>query len=318
MTTTEHPMVVGVFRDHSQAAQAIDELHSAGFRDEKIRMKQMATASGLLDSSTSNLIGHEAESQTLPEELMNKGMSQDEAHYYQQEFEAGHSVVLVEAHEHQQEARAILQHHGAYDASWAGVSLRAAGATPRDEQDRREALSLQPLSGHNPTGSHHTPHKQTEDSRTIPVREEVLQAHKQLVQIGEVVLRKEVITEEKTITVPVSREELVIERLPASSQPAGQPAQKGGTPALDETLKEKGGKLALDESLKEGGTLRIVLREEQVRVEKYPVVREEILVSKRQIEETKHISDTVKREKVHIEQVGKAHIQEGKGNPVSD
>jgi stress response protein YsnF len=297
MTTTEHSMVVGVFRDHIQAAQAIDELHSAGFHDGKIRMKQTATVSGLLDRSQSNLTGHEAGGRTLPEELMEKGMSQNEANYYQQEFEAGNSIVLIEAHEHQQEARAILQHHGAYNASWAETRLGTS---------------------HNPAGGHRTPHEQTKEGRTIPVREEVLQAHKQLVQIGEVVLRKEVLTEEKTITVPVSREELVIERLPAPSQPADQPAQKGGTPALDETLKEKGGKLALDEALKEGGTLRIVLREEQVRVEKYPVVREEILISKRQIQETKHLSDMVKREEVHIEQVGKAHIQQNKGNPVSD
>jgi len=271
MTTTEHPMVVGVFQDHTQAAQAIDELHSAGFLDDKIRLKQTATVSGLLDHPANSLIGYEAESRTLPDELMDKGMSQDEAHYYQQEFEAGHSVVIVEAYEHQEEARAILQHYGAYDASWAGT-------------------------GHNPD-------ELAEGNRIIPVLEEVLQVHKQMVQIGEVVLRKEIITEEKTITVPVSREELVIERLPASSQSPAQPIQAGEM---------------LAEALKDGETLKIVLHEEQVRVEKYPVVKEEILISKRQIEETKHFSDAIKREEVHIEQVGNVHIHENDGSPSSD
>jgi uncharacterized protein (TIGR02271 family) len=272
MTTTQHPLVVGVFRDHTQAAQAIDELHSAGFRDEKIRVKQTATVSGLLDRPVRSLTGNETESRTLPDELVDKGMHPDEAHYYQQEFEAGHSVVIVESYEeHQQEAHAILQRNGAYDASRAGIS--------------------------------HSRYEQAEGDRIIPVLEEVLQAHKQLVQIGEVVLRKEVITEEKTITVPVSREELVIERLPTSSQPSDQPVQEEKT---------------LEKAPKDGETLKIVLHQEEVRVEKYPVEKEEIFISKQQIEETKHFSDTLKREEIHIERVGNVHIRENDEDTAQD
>jgi uncharacterized protein (TIGR02271 family) len=262
MTTTEYPMVVGVFRDHTRAAQAINELHSVGFRDDKIRVGKAATASGLLDNLACRWTGFDAESRTLPDELVDKGMSPDEANYYQQEFEAGHSVVIVEAYGHQQEARDILRRYGAYDASQAGT--------------------------------HHNPYEQTEGDRTIPVREEVLQTHKHLIETGEVVVRKEVITEEKTITVPVRREELVIERRPTSPQSPDQPVPEGKI---------------LDETLKDGKTLKIVLHEEQVHVEKYPVVKEEVFISKRQIEETKPFSDTLKREEVRIERVGKVHIQ---------
>jgi uncharacterized protein (TIGR02271 family) len=95
---------------------------------------------------------------------------------------------------------------------------------------------------------------------------------------------------------------LVIERRPASPQPSDQPVQEGKT---------------LDEALKDGKTLKIVLHEDQVRVEKYPVVKEEIFISKRQIEETRPFSDTLKREEVHIERVGKVHIQENDQNAVS-
>jgi uncharacterized protein (TIGR02271 family) len=55
--------------------------------------------------------------------------------------------------------------------------------------------------------------------------------------------------------------------------------------------------------------LRIVLREEQVRVEKQTVVKEEILISKRQVQETKHIDETLRREEAHIEHVGDVKIQ---------
>ena len=52
-----------------------------------------------------------------------------------------------------------------------------------------------------------------------------------------------------------------------------------------------------------------MLREEQVRVEKVPVVKEEIFISKRQIQETRHIEETLKREEAHIERVGNVNIQ---------
>jgi hypothetical protein len=172
MTSLDHPIVVGVFHDHTQAARAIDELHSAGFLDEKLRMKKTATVSGLLDRPRSNAIGYATENMPLPDELMDKGLSQNEAYYYQQEFEAGHSIVVVEAYEHQQEARSILQRYGAY-----GISTYI---------------------------------EQTESERSIPVRVEVLEARKQWVQIGDFVLRKEVVTEEKTITEPIRREKLIV------------------------------------------------------------------------------------------------------------
>ena len=135
--------------------------------------------------------------------------------------------------------------------------------------------------------------EKAEGDRIIPVREEVLRAHKHLVVTGEVVIRKQVITEEKTITVPLTREELVIERRPGPGELPAQPVHE------EETL---------EEVLREGGTLRIVVREEQVRVEKYPVVKEEIFITKRQIQETQHISDTVKREEAYLERVGKVNL----------
>jgi uncharacterized protein (TIGR02271 family) len=74
---------------------------------------------------------------------------------------------------------------------------------------------------------------------------------------------------------------------------------------------------ALDEILKDGETHRIVLHEERVRIEKYPVEVEEVFVSKRQVEKTKHFSDTLKREEVHIERVGNVHILVNDGDAAS-
>jgi hypothetical protein len=44
--------------------------------------------------------------------------------------------------------------------------------------------------------------------------------------------------------------------------------------------------------------------EEEIRVEKTPVTREEVTLKKRQVQDTEHVSDTVRREEARIEQTG--------------
>lgn len=257
MATMERPIAVGVFRDRALAKQAIDELRHTGFRDDEISVDGHAAGTGgLLDHLASTLMGQHATDGNFSDELMSKGIPGDEADYYQHEVEDGHTVVVVESYGHQQKAHDILYRFGAYDSS-----NRAA---------------------------------QPESDRIIPVREEQLRVHKQVVPIGEIVVRKEIITEEKTITVPVTREELVIERRAGSAQPTEQTLQEDVT---------------LSEVLPEGGTLRIILHEEQVRIEKQTVVKEEIFISKRQIQETKHIEETLRREEAHIERAGEVTIR---------
>src|SRR5947208_15842521 len=80
----------------------------------------------------------------------------------------------------------------------------------------------------------------------------MLRTYKERVQRGEVRLRKEVVTESQSIQVPVTREELVIERTPGSGQVTGE--------------------IGRDEEI------RVPLSEERVRVEKQPVVNEEVRV----------------------------------------
>jgi uncharacterized protein (TIGR02271 family) len=261
MATTERPIAVGVFRDRSLARQAINELRHAGFRDDEISVNGHATRAGsLIDHLTSTFTGQGAEDGRLSDGLVSKGVSENDAAYYQQEVEAGHTVVVVESYGHWQEARDTLYRFGAYDAS-----------------SHRE-----------------------EGERIIPVREEELRIHKQKVPTGEIVVRKEIITEDKTFTVPVTREELVIER--RSGQSSEQAVYQGELH---------------DEVLKDGGTLRILLHEEQVLIEKRPVVKEEILIGKRQIQETKHIEETVRREEAHIEREGDADIKGNEGEEIS-
>lgn len=116
--------------------------------------------------------------------------------------------------------------------------------------------------------------------RTMQLREEELQARKQQVEAGQVEIRKDVVTEQRTLNVPVRREEVVIERRPTERRPADRP--------IGET----------------GETIRVPVREEQVSVEKRPVVTEEVEIGKRQVQETETVSDTVRREEARIQGEG--------------
>jgi uncharacterized protein (TIGR02271 family) len=117
---------------------------------------------------------------------------------------------------------------------------------------------------------------QRQEQNNIQLLGEVLRVHKERVDRGEVRLRKEVITETQTVQVPVTREELVVERRPAdqATSPAG----------------------SIGES-----EIRIPLSEERAAVDTSTVVREEVAVGKKPIQEVRDLTGEVRREELVVE-----------------
>ena len=150
--------------------------------------------------------------------------------------------------------------------------------------DRRSASTL-PDSGR-PTGTAGMRTRETgpETGERIELREEELRAQKRSVEAGEVGIRKEVVTEQQSMEVPVTREEVYVERRPVE------------------------GREVSDRPIGEGENIRVPVREEQVTVEKQPVVREEIDIGKRQVQDTEQVSGTVRREEVRIEGEGDVDV----------
>ena len=111
----------------------------------------------------------------------------------------------------------------------------------------------------------------------VPLKEEQLEVQKRARQGGEVRVVKEVVTERKHVQVPVTREEVHVERVPASGAPA----------ASDERIA--------------GDTVRVPVREEEIQVTKRPVVREEVRVSKQAHTEQRDVDETVRKEKAKVE-----------------
>ncbi|GAC1648843.1 MAG: hypothetical protein NVS9B15_07820 [Acidobacteriaceae bacterium] len=162
----------------------------------------------------------------------------------------------------------------ALSGSAAGLGNRSAGFGS-DNLERRE----EDIAGLRTGETEYRDNANRETGRDrIQLLSERLQVNKQRDQSGEARLRKEVITEQQNITVPVEREELVIERNPVNE-----------------------GQVAAGSQIGTDREIRIPLSEERVNVNKQPVVREEVTIGKKTVQEERNVSDSVRREELRVE-----------------
>lgn len=300
--------VVGVFNDSSSAQQAVRALKDAGFTDEQIgvvtqdssgstagestgshitegALAGVATGAGvgalwalgiaanivpgigpvisggILASILASAAGGAAIAGVVGA-LVGLGIPEEDAHYYEGEFKAGRTLVTVKAETRSEEAWAILSRFGAYNRQ----NSEATGVN-RDASDMK------------------APGRYTDAGKTVQVHEEQLRASKTPVKTGEVHVRKDVISEQRTIQVPVTREEVVIEHRPASG------TRRGGSVGNSEEI-------------------RIPVSEERVNVSKETVTTGEVSVGKRQVTENQQVSGTVRKESVHVEKEGDVTVRE--------
>jgi len=247
--------------------------------------------------------------------LTGLGVPEDEARFYESEVQSGNILVTVKADNRYNEAASILQRFGGRNsgnrgatqtagmAGTAGVAATAAtrtAGTTGEQHAHPHAHSSGEQHTHPHTPDHEHADAQTravnttggatrntQGEQTVQVREERLQVNKEAVQAGEVQIRKEVVTEQQTINVPVSREEIVIERRNVTDRPSDRPIAEGA----------------------ETDTVRIPLREERVHVEKTPVVTEEVSIGKRVVTENEQVTESVRKEQVRLEQEGDVNIR---------
>lgn len=121
------------------------------------------------------------------------------------------------------------------------------------------------------------------EAKTLSLRKEELDIDKKRVQTGDVEIGKEIIEEPKIVDVPVAHEEVIIERKDLNNEISD-------SPITDEE------------------TIHIPVSEEQVDVDKHTVLTSEITARKRTVEDTKHIEETLKREKAKVHSNGNATI----------
>jgi len=254
--------IAGLFHNDSQAEDAIEELHNDGFSESEIGIATSRNSSVNEPSphesfwdKVAGLFGTHEHGETrseLQETLGASGVPEPQSEYFNRALDDGYILVTVRtSSDRAEEARLILEKEGAeLEEGNAAIGSRV----------KRSDL---------------------EGEQRIHLVSEVLRVHKEMVRRGEVRLRKEVVTETQNVEVPVTREELVVERVPIEEREA--------TSAEMDTGEQE---------------IRVPLTEEQVRVEKKPVLKEEIRVGKRQVEQSQRVSDTVRHEELRSEEQG--------------
>jgi len=111
----------------------------------------------------------------------------------------------------------------------------------------------------------------------IPLIEERLNVSKST-STSEATITKEPVTETKTVEVPVTHEELTVER---------RPAGESSSTTTERPVQSK-------------TDTKVQLNKEDVQVTKDAYVKEEVVVKKKPVTETKTVSDTVTSEKVDV------------------
>jgi uncharacterized protein (TIGR02271 family) len=117
--------------------------------------------------------------------------------------------------------------------------------------------------------------KETEESTTVPLMGERVNVSKRIEETT-ATITKEPITEIKTIEVPVTHEEISIER----SKPTGEQTSTEQKPV---TSNEE---------------IEIPVKREEIEVTKIPYIKEEVVVKKKPVTETKEVTEEVTSERI--------------------
>jgi len=274
---TDRQVIAAFFRSSSDAQNALEELRSAGFRADQIGCSlegydnysdSSATSAttdlhdnrsfwdkvewffkgdeGYEDRDTGAGDGRLAEGNRV-------GRTLEIPNRYDDRLTQGGCLVTVEESTRTAEVEQILTRNG-------GEIDRNFGPQYVDESARDFDRA-----------------RQDTGERRIRLLSEVLRVNKERVSRGEVRLRKEVSTETQNIEVPVTHEELVVERVPVEGQTASS------------------AEIGSDQEI------RVPLSEERVTVDKSPVVREEVRVGKKQVQDTQKVSDNVRHEELKVD-----------------
>ena len=281
--------VVGYFPSEQNAEAALRSLHSAGFTNDQIgvaghlepaisvkkpepgfwhRTRALfGGGSNPQDTRTGTsqplstgqwagpeTMGHyDLDAGDFHKTLTGLSLPDERSRYFSDRFGSGEEGVLVtvQAGSRWNEAENILRTNGA---------------------DLGENTASRPTTGSTRTAP-------TGENRRMQLYGEVLRVHRDRVQTGEVGLRKETVTETKNLNVPVSHDELVVERRPVTEERTAPGARIG-----------------------QKQEVRIPLSEERVSVEKEPVVREEVEARKREVTDVESREEKVRREELKIEE----------------
>jgi uncharacterized protein (TIGR02271 family) len=208
-------------------------------------------------------IGPEATTAGFEVMLAEIDLSPQDALILDRDLDRGAAIVTVRAGARNQEARALLEQRGARIVH----GLR----------DREPLTAIESPESREPKAAtivHSAPFNSPAEAAPdhIQLFGEVLRVRKEKVSNGDVQVRKESVTQMETVQVPVTREHLVVEHTDGSGRTDAEHA------------------------------IRLPLSEERVHIDKDTVLREEYKVGKREVMQNESVTDTVRRERLLIDE----------------
>jgi uncharacterized protein (TIGR02271 family) len=256
--------------------------------DRKVEARREVAADPDLDVDpyTRNDYEYDFEDRDFEGSLAGAGIPSDRAAYLTRNLRSGGAIVTVRDPDRAAEAEQILAaNHGKVRYEDAGDAV--ATGYHGTEYRGTDVAAASSIDAADSTGQEVTDtgyvDRRPDGSSTAAVDRvqlfgEVLRVHKERISRGEARVRKDVVTESQTIEVPITREELVLERVAVPADTPAPSANIGG-----------------------GQEIRVPLSEDKVRVEKVPVVTEEVRIGKREVADVARVGDDVRREELRVD-----------------
>ena len=257
---------VGTFQNETEVLNKIDELKIQGYSDNDIYIvtndtDQLSIVRGETDVELRTPEGNWMDKfmaflsgdEPVKGAFTKMGFSEEESNRYFNEVKAGGILLYVDQEYGNHYGKAGIEYQAGYTDPNIGSNLIV------DDYDQTNIAM------------------DVEREERLRLHEEKLDVDKELYQTGEVNVSKHVVEGTQTVEVPVTREEVYIERRAVTDE------------------------YAAGEVFDDGENIHIPVMEERVEVTKRPVVNEEIIVGKREVHDTETVSERVRREEADIE-----------------
>lgn len=281
---------IGSFMSEEQLLQRIADLKMQGYDDDDMFVVvkdeddiSILKARSDVDVKTSprnwldRFMAFLTGDEPVKEGLLRLGMSDEEANRYCREVENGNLLLYIDRNSDGYFEEDRNRMRSTYEGGIPTAFDNDLQTRPMNGMDRESDGVMNGAS----TGDQDGYLNHEDDEKRLKLREEQLNVDKEMVQTGEVNVHKEVVEEEQSVNIPVRREEVTVERQKVNDMDGEQ--------------------MDMDSEIMEDEDIRIPIKEERIHVSKEPVVREELVIKKHEVEDTETVRDTVKREKAHVD-----------------
>lgn len=264
---------VGTFQNESQVLNKIEELKAQGYTDNDIYVvtndaDTLSIVRGQTDVDLQSPDGNWMDKfiaflsgeEPVRGAFTNMGFTEEESNYYYTAVKNGEILLYVDREYGNLYGNQDTDLQTGYTDPNIGSNLVVDDYTDTNIARNRDSFNTD-----------------ANQEEQLHLHEEKLVVDKERVQAGEVNVNKYVVEDVQTVEVPVTREEVYIERQAVTNETAAGAV------------------------FDDGENIHIPIMEERIEVTKRPVVSEEIIVGKREIHDTETVSESVRREEADID-----------------